>query len=76
MRLAERYDVIAPELPGFGRSDTPDWFDTIHDVGFFVLDLLKALDLRGVHLVGALARRVGGRGGCGAEHGAIGQSRR
>lgn len=52
-RLAGRYDVIAPELPGFGRSDTPDWFDTIHDVGFFVLDLLKAFDLRGVHLVGA-----------------------
>jgi pimeloyl-ACP methyl ester carboxylesterase len=52
-RLAERYDVIAPELPGFGRSDTPDWFDNIHDVSFFVLDLLKAFDLRGVHLVGA-----------------------
>ncbi len=52
-RLAERFDVIAPELPGFGRSDTPGWFDNIHDVGFFVLDLLKALDLRGVHLVGA-----------------------
>jgi pimeloyl-ACP methyl ester carboxylesterase len=52
-RLAERFEVIAPELPGFGRSDTPDWFDTIHDVGFFTLDLLKALDLRGAHLVGA-----------------------
>jgi len=52
-RLAESYDVVAPELPGFGASDTPEWFDNIHDVGFFVLDLLKALDLRGVHLVGA-----------------------
>jgi pimeloyl-ACP methyl ester carboxylesterase len=51
-RLAEGFDVVAPELPGFGRSDTPDWFDNIHDVGFFVLDLLKALDLSGVHMVG------------------------
>jgi pimeloyl-ACP methyl ester carboxylesterase len=51
-RLAQRYDVVAPELPGFGQTDTPDWFDNIHDVGFFVLDLLQALDLREVHLVG------------------------
>ena len=52
-RLAERFEVIAPELPGFGASDTPEWLETIHDLGFFVLDLLRALDLRGVHLVGA-----------------------
>ena len=51
-RLARRYAIVAPEHPGFGRSDTPSWFDNIHDVAFFYLDLLKALDLRGVHLVG------------------------
>ena len=24
-KLAKKYDVIAPEHPGFGESDTPDW---------------------------------------------------
>jgi pimeloyl-ACP methyl ester carboxylesterase len=52
-RLARRFAVMAPDHPGFGRSATPDWFDNIHDVAYFYLDLVKALDLRGVHLVGA-----------------------
>ena len=51
-RLAARHSVIAPEFPGFGRSDTPDWFENIHDLGYFVLDLIRALGLRQVHLVG------------------------
>jgi pimeloyl-ACP methyl ester carboxylesterase len=50
--LAERFDVIAPEHPGFGDSDAPDWLDTIHDLAYFDLDLLAALDLDRVHLVG------------------------
>ena len=51
-RLARRHAVIAPELPGFGRSDTPEWFENIHDVAYFVLDLMEALDLRGVQVMG------------------------
>ncbi|MCY4394905.1 MAG: alpha/beta hydrolase [Rhodospirillaceae bacterium] len=51
-RLAERFDLIAPEHPGFGGSDEPDWFDNIHDVAYFYLDFLKHLDLSGVHLAG------------------------
>src|SRR5215475_13517236 len=51
--LAEKFDVIVPEHPGFGESDTPDWLDTIHDLAYFYLDFLEALDLRGVHLVGS-----------------------
>ncbi len=51
-RLAQRFSVIAPEHPGFGRTDTPDWFDNIHDVAYFYLDFMQALDLRGVHLLG------------------------
>ncbi|MDE0148473.1 MAG: alpha/beta hydrolase [Rhodospirillaceae bacterium] len=51
-RLAERYDLIAPEHPGFGGSDEPDWFDNIHDVAYFYLDFLEHLDLAGVHLAG------------------------
>jgi pimeloyl-ACP methyl ester carboxylesterase len=51
-QLAEKFDVIAPEHPGFGESDTPDWLDNIHDVAYFYLDLLDELKLNGVHLVG------------------------
>lgn len=52
-RLAKRFDVIAPEHPGFGESDTPDWLDTISDLANFYLDFLEQLDLRGVHLIGS-----------------------
>jgi len=51
-RLAERFDVLAPEHPGWGKSDTPDWLDTIGDLAYFYLDFLKQMDLRRVHLVG------------------------
>jgi pimeloyl-ACP methyl ester carboxylesterase len=50
--LAARHDVIAPEHPGFGASDTPAWLDTIADLSSFYLDLLDRLDLIDVHLVG------------------------
>jgi len=52
-RLAETYDVIAPDLPGFGGSDLPDWLDETDDLVCFTLDLLDKLDLKGVHLVGS-----------------------
>src|SRR5690348_6678490 len=52
-RLAQRFDVLAPDHPGFGRSDAPDWLDDVADLAFFYLDLLDALDLKDVHLVGA-----------------------
>src|SRR5713101_3884676 len=51
--LAKKFDVIAPEHPGFGESDTPAWLDTISDLANFYLDFLDQLDLRGVHLVGS-----------------------
>ena len=50
--LAARHDVIVPEHPGFGASDTPDWLDTIPDLACFYLDFLDQLDLTGVDLVG------------------------
>jgi pimeloyl-ACP methyl ester carboxylesterase len=52
-RLAKKFDVIAPEHPGFGASETPEWLDTIGDLANFYLDFLDQLDLRGVHLVGS-----------------------
>jgi pimeloyl-ACP methyl ester carboxylesterase len=50
--LGARHDVIAPEHPGFGASDTPAWLDTIADLASFYLDVLDQLDLTSVHLVG------------------------
>ncbi|MFT8246955.1 alpha/beta fold hydrolase [Roseomonas sp. BN140053] len=51
--LSARFDVIAPEHPGFGGKDAPSWLDTVNDMAYFYLDVLAALELRGVHLVGA-----------------------
>lgn len=50
--LAARFDVIVPEHPGFGDSESPDWFDNIHDLAYFYLDFLQQLDLERVHLAG------------------------
>lgn len=50
--LSQRFDVIAPEHPGFGESDTPDWLDTVHDLAYFYLDLFAEQKLEAVHLVG------------------------
>ena len=47
-----RMRVIVPDHPGFGGSDDPPWLDNIHDAAYAYLDLLEALDLRGVHVVG------------------------
>lgn len=52
-RLAGRFDLLVPEHPGFGASETPDWLDNIHDLAYFYLDFLAALELTGVHLVGS-----------------------
>jgi pimeloyl-ACP methyl ester carboxylesterase len=51
-RLSTDWRVIAPEHPGFGRSQIPDWMMSVGDVAFFYLDVLAAFDLRNVHLVG------------------------
>ena len=52
-QLAKKFDVIAPEHPGFGASDTPPWLDTVGDLANFYLDFLDQLDLSGVHLIGS-----------------------
>jgi pimeloyl-ACP methyl ester carboxylesterase len=51
-RLAERFTVIAPDHPGFGRSDAPDWIDDVDDLAFFYLDLLAMMADGRVHIVG------------------------
>ena len=52
-QLAKKFDVIVPEHPGFGASDTPPWLDTVGDLANFYLDFLDQLGLSGVHLVGS-----------------------
>jgi len=50
--LAERFDLIVPEHPGYGRSEMPEWLDGVGDLAFFYLDFIRALGLARVHLVG------------------------
>lgn len=50
--LAAHARVIAPTHPGFGRAPLPDWIDSVDDLAYIYLDLLDALDLTDVTLVG------------------------
>ena len=51
--LARTHRVIAPNHPGFGGSALPDWFGTVDDIAYLYLDMIQALDLKDVVLVGA-----------------------
>jgi pimeloyl-ACP methyl ester carboxylesterase len=50
--LSQSFDVLAPEHPGFGASDDPQWLDRPSDLACFYLDMIDALKLDGVHLIG------------------------
>ncbi len=52
-RLAGHWQVTAPRHPGFGHSERPDGFRTIHDLAYLYLDWLDAAGLREVVLVGS-----------------------
>jgi pimeloyl-ACP methyl ester carboxylesterase len=51
-KLAEKFDIIAPTHPGFGGTKFPDHFNRIDDLAYLYLDLLDALDLKDVVLLG------------------------
>lgn len=51
-KLAQRFDVIVPDHPGYGQSDEPAWLENIHDVAYFYLDFLAHLKLEHAVLVG------------------------
>jgi pimeloyl-ACP methyl ester carboxylesterase len=51
-RLAACFEVLAPDHPGFGRSERPEWLDAIDDLAFHYVDLLDALGLDRVSIVG------------------------
>src|SRR5262249_14886442 len=44
-QLAEKFDLLVPEHPGFGQSEMPDWLDSVSDLANFYLDFLEELDL-------------------------------
>lgn len=43
--LAEYHTVYLPDHPGFGLSDDDDRIDSVHDMGFFYLDLIDELGI-------------------------------
>jgi len=52
-RLAQRWRVLIPRHPGFGGSERPDGFRTVHDLAYLYLDLLEQQQLNDVVLVGS-----------------------
>ena len=52
-RLARLGRVITPELPGFGARAAPLHFDCADDLAYVCLDLVEALELKDILLVGA-----------------------
>jgi len=63
-QLAERYDVIVPSLPGYGRSTRPDWIMGVHDLAAWVtwferdLDLDTSVNVIGCSLGGWVAAEI------------------
>ena len=50
--LAEQYELLVPEHPGFGASDDPPLIRSVSDMAMFYLDFLETLKLRDLHIVG------------------------
>lgn len=51
--LADRFEVFAPDHPGFGKSDDLPLVETVDDLVYHYLELLDRLGLERVSLVGA-----------------------
>lgn len=51
-KLAQRYEVLVPEHPGFGASDNPAWIRNVSDLAMYYLDLLDAAYTAPVHVIG------------------------
>jgi pimeloyl-ACP methyl ester carboxylesterase len=50
--FAARHRLIVPSHPGFGHSSLPEWLDSIDDIAHVYLELMDALGLAKVDLVG------------------------
>lgn len=51
-QLSKHFDVIAPEHPGFGDSDAPEWLNDFTEMAIHYADLMAAFDLQKVHVAG------------------------
>jgi pimeloyl-ACP methyl ester carboxylesterase len=52
-RLARRWRVLVPRHPGFGGSERPDGFRSVHDLAYLYLDLIEQQRLGEVIIVGS-----------------------
>ena len=50
--LADGYELLVPEHPGFGASDDPPWIRNVADLAMFYLDFVEELGLERFHLIG------------------------
>lgn len=50
--LARDFHVFAPDIPGFGLTERPDWMRDMSDYVLYLRDLLKSLELSEAILVG------------------------
>lgn len=50
--LAQNFDVILPEHPGFGAADAPPWCERVPDLAYFYAEAFEALRLKDFALVG------------------------
>ena len=48
--LAQRFDVIVPDHPGFGASEVPAWIDDVSDVAYLYLDAIEVTVIDGKNL--------------------------
>lgn len=51
-RLSAGCHVMATEHPGFSAAGIPEWMASVGDLALYYLDVLEALNLKQVHLVG------------------------
>lgn len=51
-RMAESVDFLAPEHPGFGDTDLPNWVEGMDDLVLHYRDFLDTMGLDRVHLIG------------------------
>ena len=69
-RLAERFTVHVPDLPGWGASERPEWARNVRDIAVLAGALLDALDLERTSILG-----LGFGGYVAAELATVSQSR-
>ena len=50
--LSAKRRLLAPSHPGFGKSSLPDWLDSIDDIAHLYLELMDALGLDKLDIVG------------------------